>query len=146
MLNQSSISIGKYLLMKKLTRFTFLLFFVCNSAFSQVDSLRAKIFNNDSIRFELRFYTVSATTQKKHPVSSHRIIVEMSTRLRQVLFEKDSLFWVTHLSDSTSDWATNLILYDLYKKDAMQFVYFKDRERWLSIKNEEINYWKETLK
>jgi len=57
--------------------------------------------------------------------------------------------WMFLLSDKTTDWAANLVLYHLFKKEAFDFAYsnIKDRTAWLIKKKyqDDILYWKEYL-
>lgn len=51
------------------------------------------------------------------------------------------------LTDTATDWATNLLLYEKYDKDAYLFsTVIKTRKEWLPIKKSEIDYWKRKLK
>jgi hypothetical protein len=50
------------------------------------------------------------------------------------------------LSDPKTDWATNLFLYELYKKSATKFLVLKNRADWLKgEKAEDVKYWTEII-
>lgn len=54
-------------------------------------------------------------------------------------------FLLRKLSDTTTDWAANLILYSKYHKDAIPLMH-SDRETWIRIhKEEDVAYWKQKL-
>jgi hypothetical protein len=69
----------------------------------------------------------------------------MSKAYRNYLLERDTIFWLERLRNENSDWATNLILYYLYDKDASQLIIFNVRKKWLRIKEDDIKYWKKFL-
>lgn len=51
------------------------------------------------------------------------------------------------LHDPATDWATNLLLYEKYKKDAYLFLeVIHARKDWLPLKKNDIAYWKKYLK
>jgi hypothetical protein len=54
--------------------------------------------------------------------------------------------WIKLLKSNYSDWATNLILYCLFDREATIFTYGINREDWVKEKkNEDIEYWKAFL-
>ena len=54
--------------------------------------------------------------------------------------------WLCLLNNPKSDWAANLILYQVYEKEAILFTMYKKREDWIRYrKNEDIAYWKTFL-
>jgi len=51
------------------------------------------------------------------------------------------------LADTTTDWATNLLLYEKYDRDAYLFsTVIHKRKDWLPVKKSDIAYWKKILK
>jgi hypothetical protein len=51
------------------------------------------------------------------------------------------------LADTATDWATNLLLYEKYDRDAYLFsTVIKTRKEWLPVKKSDIAYWKKKLK
>ncbi len=55
--------------------------------------------------------------------------------------------WQCLLDNPKTDWAANLILYQLYEKDAILYKKIKNRNDWLKTKkDEDIAYWKKKLK
>ena len=121
-------------------KFFFILFMLFSlKSFSQIDT--TNLFNNDSIK-----YTIVKVSEKGNSslvkVSFHYIKIDISKELKKYLFKLDDGFWLKHLSNETSDWATNLLLYYLYRRDAIVFLrIYTDREKWLRRKNEDIAYW-----
>jgi hypothetical protein len=51
------------------------------------------------------------------------------------------------LADTTTDWATNLLLYEKYDREAfLFFTVIHARKDWLPMKKSDIAYWKKKLK
>lgn len=51
------------------------------------------------------------------------------------------------LADTATDWATNLLLYEKYNRDAyLFFTVIHARKDWLPMKKSDIAYWKKKLK
>lgn len=54
--------------------------------------------------------------------------------------------WLQLLENENSDWAANLILYNLYERDAARYTVVHTREAWMyKRKADEIEYWKAHL-
>ena len=56
--------------------------------------------------------------------------------------------WIKLLNDTTQDWAVNLLLYDIYGRDAiLYFANHPSADIWrILYKNKDIKYWKRKLK
>lgn len=55
--------------------------------------------------------------------------------------------WFQLLEDEKSDWAANLIPYALNDKDATAFLVYKKEKDWRkSLKKDDVEYWKKSLK
>lgn len=75
-----------------------------------------------------------STTLIKSKISRHD-----STVLSKLGYSK----WMDLLSNNSTDWATNLFLYDVYKRDATAFKIIKNRKQWLKCcKEKDIEIWK----
>jgi hypothetical protein len=76
------------------------------------------------------------------------IQVELSETGKRQLKTLPKTVWITWLQNKSTDWAANLILYDLYQKDA--FLYWsliKKRSAWiLAVKEDDLTHWSNTLK
>src|SRR5450432_514346 len=115
-----------------------LLQILCVGAISQVNSLESRIINNDSIRFKFSLVTPSVTTLKTEPVAKCYVYVIMPAEFKKVLAKKNLSFWLPYLEDNRSDWAANMILYFLNKRDRAPLVYiYKTREMWLNENKKE---------
>jgi hypothetical protein len=82
------------------------------------------------------------STVKKDPIMRFYVSLPMTRLQKMELIKLDTTCWLRHLSAVKSDWATNLILYYLFKKDAAAFVSIhKKRQQWLKLKQDDIDYW-----
>jgi hypothetical protein len=111
------------------------------NCYCQDDSLQRKLFNNDSIRYDIVYFGGGVNSSLKDRFPGRYVDLNLSVQCRHYLLEKDSTFWMNQLRDSHSDWATNLILYYLYKQNVNEFMIYNNREKWLRIKNTEIYNW-----
>lgn len=109
---------------------------------AQGDTTINRYFDNDSISYSLRLYSPSVSTVKKDPIMKFYVSLPMTRLQKMELIKFDTTFWLRHLSAEKSDWATNLVLYYLFKKDAAVFVSIhKKRQQWLKLKQDDIDYW-----
>jgi hypothetical protein len=113
-----------------------------NCLFSQ------EIPSNDSVKYKvLRKGSVIISEKLVEPVSYY-IYVDISNLLREEYKKITKTKWLELLGNEKTDWAANLILYDLYRKDAITFSNnMKKREDWVlsKQKNRDIKYWKSNL-
>jgi hypothetical protein len=75
----------------------------------------------------------------------------LETKLSQTVkdnFDKLSKATIMQLlSDTATDWSTNLLLYEKYDRDAYLFTtVIHTRKDWLPVKKSDIAYWKKKLK
>lgn len=80
-------------------------------------------------------------------ISSNYIIqVELPDSVKMALSRLSRNQWMQYLANPNTDWAANLILYDLYKKDALLFL-SRTRQEWLiNLKKQDMEYWSGILK
>lgn len=78
---------------------------------------------------------------------NYRVTVENITEIEKEKFKKIPFeMWLQLLENQNTDWAANLILYDIYERDAALLARRDDKNRWREyMKYEDINYWKEIL-
>lgn len=97
---------------------------------------------NDSFTFQIVMATPTAQMEKEHKGKFGDFVeIPMNANTRDSLEKLDSAFWIAHLNDEKTDWATNLVLYYLYQKDATVLSVFRTREKWLPLKADDIQYW-----
>ena len=72
----------------------------------------------------------------------------MTGRERRIVksIKKDE--WIELLLNNKTDWAANLILYDLYERNAVVFnTVIKSRKDWVTVsKDTDVSYWEEFLR
>ena len=104
---------------------------------------------NDSIKY--RFGYVGMKVKEKNTFIPSKYIVKMvlSDTEKEKVFAIKKNVWLALLADSSTDWAANLLLYYMYKRDAIEYyTVVKSRDKWILInkKDEELKYWKKYLK
>ncbi len=104
--------------------------------------------DNLSIRFTVLRTSLQLLDSNRVSPSRNMIQVEMSDTVKIQLKALPKTVWMDWLQNKSTDWAANLILYDLYQKDA--FLYWniiKKRSDWmLAAKEDDLAYWSNTLK
>jgi len=120
--------------------------FLINEATCQVDDRLSRL-SNDSIKYDIvrvspKFIGINKVTAPQTLVGVN--IKEDELTLLKKVKRHD---WLTALNDPKRDWAANLVLYALYKKDATIFTVRKNREDWVgTAKSKDIDFWKKKLK
>jgi hypothetical protein len=123
----------------------FFLFFLYLDSFSQNDS----IINNKSINYGmLRTSTKYLDSNKIEPSKTY-IVVTLSPSARTSITKFTYEEWIKLLCDTTTDWAANLCLYNIYRKEADFFSVWDTREKWIKLGNlrkNDISYWRNNLR
>lgn len=125
--------------------FFLMVFMISLRSYSQLDSLEHKFFNNDSIHYDIIYVSHSVLSKESSYISRHYVRIRMPQNYKKYLLGKDTVFWSEHLRDENSDWATNLILYYLFDRDASTMIIYDKRKKWLNVKKNEIEYWEKFL-
>ena len=77
----------------------------------------------------------------------YRVVVKLSEKDREVLKKIQPETWLNLLEGNSTDYASNLILYDIYDKDALRFNVCKDIKTWRKyFKKEDFDFWKAQFK
>jgi len=120
----------------------FLLFIV-----AQVAGQEKLPVNNANVRYEIWHYSMQLIDTNKAIPSKYVIAVSIGSNLKGKLKAFSAEQWLNWLEDNRTDWAANLLLYDLYERDAIVYkVVIKKRKDWLLAKKaEELEYWKAFL-
>ncbi|WP_196890272.1 hypothetical protein [Aureivirga sp. CE67] len=103
---------------------------------------------NDSTKFEIRRTSLKFITPNKIEKSKYLITVEEKSKDLKFLKTLNKQSIILLLEDENFDWRINLILYDVFKKDALLFYVFDIRNRldWVKYdKDKDIIYWKKEL-
>lgn len=103
---------------------------------------------NETIKYKIIRTSLRFVGEKTVIPSKYLIQVELNDATKARLRKLKKQQWVALLNNETYDWAANLLLYDLFERDAIPYhVLVKDRNTWLEkLKTEEIAYWSTYLK
>lgn len=106
----------------------------------------SKRFTNDSVKFTIG---LTEPDWEKNIFYSETIVevksIDSADWYKIKLFDRKT--WLKLLNDSNVDWIANLVLYELYRKDASFFRFVDNRKKWI-VKGKEgdLAYWKRNLK
>lgn len=106
----------------------------------------------DFIRNETVNYRVCITGLKfldsnKVKLRTTFIEVFMSDSARKEVLKISYEKWMQLLSNKNTDWAANLYLWDIYKRETTDLVYPSNRSSWIKCcKVEDVYYWKKYLR
>jgi hypothetical protein len=121
--------------------------FLSTGSFVQIFAQNALPLSNEKVKYEIILVTPRTIGNDAIP-SRYLIQVDLADATKKHYKTVRKEQWIRWLKDDTSDWATNLLLYSLYERDAIAFqVYIRDRKTWLGkLKTEDIEYWGSFLK
>ncbi len=123
----------------------FCLLTIASQVYSQ-KSMPYNILNNKN--FSFTWYRTSMQIEDSGMVLARYVVVP---KIRKGLFKRLSklkkMEWMGLIKDSTTDWAANLFLYALYKKDASQLMDIPDPVHHWRICCKEVDqiYWDKNL-
>lgn len=77
----------------------------------------------------------------------YRVRIKLSNKEDSIIKTIKRETWLSLLQDSTTDYATNALLYSLYERDAIVLLCHRDINDWrLSMKESDLIYWKKHIK
>jgi len=77
----------------------------------------------------------------------YRVQISLSAKEDSIIKRISKRQWLSMLNDKKTDFAANLLLYQLYEREAIVFLDIKDASDWrLSLKDDDLYYWRRTLK
>ena len=77
----------------------------------------------------------------------YRVRISLSAKEDSIIKHISKRQWLSMLNDKKTDFAANLLLYQLYEREAIMFLQIKDASDWrLSLKDDDLYYWRRTLK
>lgn len=103
--------------------------------------------NNSSIKFQV--YRASLYVIGENKVTDPKFLITVTkkgsdAKTLKAISRED---WLAALNNPKCDWAANLLLYEMYKKDATIFEVVKAREQWLNgYKQTDVEFWQKELK
>lgn len=77
----------------------------------------------------------------------YRVRISLSAKEDSIIKHISKRQWLSMLNDKKTDFAANLLLYQLYEREAIMFLQIKDASDWrLAMKENDLHYWQQTLK
>ena len=77
----------------------------------------------------------------------YRVLISLSAKEDSIIKHISKRQWLSMLNDKKTDFAANLLLYQLYEREAIVFLQIKDASDWrLAMKDDDLYYWRRTLK
>jgi len=104
---------------------------------------------NDSIKYTFGYVGMKFLGNGKAIPFKYLLNVDLDSTQKSKLKKIHKLTWLNLLMNKKTDWASNLLLYYLYKKDAIEFVaVIKNRKDWiLTEKNKKnLKHWSRIMK
>ncbi len=104
--------------------------------------------NNETIHYYILYYSAREIEIDSFSSSRYNIWVDVPRRFENGKDTLNAKEIIKYLYDDETDWAANLLLYQIYKKDAwLIYSLVKSRDIWVECcKNEDIKYWEDLLK
>lgn len=101
--------------------------------------------NNRTIKYNIMLVACD-TCAPIHDIG-YRVIISLSAKEDSIIKHISKRQWLSMLNDKKTDFAANLLLYRLYAREAILFLDVKDASDWrLSLKDDDLYYWRRTLK
>lgn len=103
---------------------------------------------NDSIKYSFGLVSMKMINMKEVIPSTYIVVIDLDDKQKMELKNITRNTWLKLLKDTTTDWASNLLLYHLKKRNAIEFyAVIKNRRDWILLKKnkEDLRYWKKYL-
>ena len=103
---------------------------------------------NDSIKYSFGLVGMKLINMNEVIPSKYIVVIDLNEEQAMILKNITKNTWLELLKDTTTDWASNLLLYHLKKRDAIEFyAVIKNRKDWILLKKnkEDLKYWKKYL-
>lgn len=101
--------------------------------------------NNRTIKYNILLVACD-TCAPIHDIG-YRVRISLSAKEDSIIKHISKRQWLSMLNDKKTDFATNLLLYQLYEREAIMFLQIKDASDWrLAMKDDDLYYWRRTLK
>jgi hypothetical protein len=109
----------------------------CNSQPNNGTSL-----NNKSFEYTLLRTMSKLLDSTNIELSKTVVITQLSDSIKKKLAKIKGQDWIKLLLNESTDWAANLYLYELYKRDGSYFQIIKSKKDWRKCcKEDDIDYW-----
>ena len=101
--------------------------------------------NNRTIKYNILLVACD-TCAPIHDIG-YRVRISLSAKEDSIIKHISKRQWLSMLNDKKTDFAANLLLYQLYEREAIMFLQIKDASDWrLALKDDDLYYWRRTLK
>ena len=101
--------------------------------------------NNRTIKYNILLVACD-TCAPIHDIG-YRVRISLSAKEDSIIKHISKRQWLSMLNDKKTDFAANLLLYQLYEREAIMFLQIKDTSDWrLAMKDDDLYYWRRTLK
>ena len=101
--------------------------------------------NNRTIKYNILLVACD-TCAPIHDIG-YRVRISLSAKEDSIIKHISKRQWLSMLTDKKTDFAANLLLYQLYEREAIMFLQIKDASDWrLAMKDDDLYYWRRTLK
>ena len=101
--------------------------------------------NNRTIKYNILLVACD-TCAPIHDIG-YRVQISLSAKEDSIIKHISKRQWLSMLNDKKTDFAANLLLYQLYEREAIMFLQIKDASDWrLAMKDDDLYYWRRTLK
>ena len=103
------------------------------------------LINNRTIKYNILLVACD-TCAPIHDIG-YRVRISLSAKEDSIIKHISKRQWLSMLNDKKTDFAANLLLYQLYEREAIMFLQIKDASDWrLAMKDDDLYYWRRTLK
>ena len=101
--------------------------------------------NNRTIKYNILLVACD-TCAPIHDIG-YRVRISLSAKEDSIIKHISKRQWLSMLNDKKTDFAANLLIYQLYEREAIMFLQIKDASDWrLAMKDDDLYYWRRTLK
>ena len=101
--------------------------------------------NNRTIKYNILLVACD-TCAPIHDIG-YRVRISLSAKEDSIIKHISKRQWLSMLNDKKTDFDANLLLYQLYEREAIMFLQIKDASDWrLAMKDDDLYYWRRTLK
>ena len=77
----------------------------------------------------------------------YRVRISLSAKEDSIIKHISKRQWLSMLNDKKTDFAANLLLYQLYEREAIVLLHYNNAPEWRqAMKENDLHYWQQTLK
>lgn len=109
-----------------------------------LNSMKIALIDNDKIKYSIVIMSCDTCI----PISNigYRVIINTSKEEEEIVKKLGYQDWMYLLNNEHSDWAANIILYNIFDKDAILLTRVNSRKKWIKyMKKDDLEFWKQRL-